>query len=138
MRECVLLKREDTEKILSQVTGPGKQMIFKSADIPVGILRDKEVANNDAEVHMDQGDIWIGLRGEATFTYGGELVDPWFGKNSDGTENKRELRAKSIKNGEVAVVRAGDVFWIPPGQPHQHNGKLADLLIIKHNDAANK
>ncbi|KKU68811.1 MAG: hypothetical protein UX89_C0001G0002 [Parcubacteria group bacterium GW2011_GWA2_47_16] len=99
--------------------------------LPFSILEDTAV-ENDAEVHVKEGDLWFGLEGEAIFVCGGELVEPKCRLNSDGTENHNELYAKEIADGEKFIVKAGDWLWIPAGDPHQHSAiGTARLVIIK-------
>jgi mannose-6-phosphate isomerase-like protein (cupin superfamily) len=100
--------------------------------LPFNLLEDAEVLDNKAEVHMEEGDLWLGLEGETTFIVGGELVEPIFSKRADGSENKNEIRAAQIKGGEKVILRPGDWIWIPPGEPHQHFcEKVSRLAIIK-------
>ena len=129
MAKSKLLTKKDVQKILSQTSVQGKRMIFKSPDLPVGILENKD-AVNDAEVHKKEGDLWHCLEGEVKFVYGGELVDEWAAKDMEGNGNPNELRAKAISNGTEVVLKSGDWLWIPPGEPHQHSG-TGKLVIIK-------
>jgi mannose-6-phosphate isomerase-like protein (cupin superfamily) len=109
---------------------PLKSLAIKHG-LPLQVLEDKEVTN-DAEVHMNSGDLWHCLQGEVHFICGGELVAPWTKKNVDGSEDKTELKAKEIKNGTKILLKAGDWLWIPPGEPHKHICEdLARLAIIK-------
>ena len=41
------------------------------------------------------------------------MVDPWFGKNPDGGENRDEIKAKEIKGGDTVVLRPGACFFTP-------------------------
>lgn len=130
-KKFCLFKKEEVDKILASGPEVGKRMLFKSNNLPVGILEDKEVIN-DAEVHMTEGDLWQCLEGEVTFICGGELVGPWFGKDKDGHENKNELKAKEIKGGTEIILKPGDWLWIPAGEPHQHKTpRTARLAIVK-------
>jgi len=77
-------------------------------------------------------DLWYCIRGEVTFIFGGELVNPEAKKNADGKTDKRELSADTIKGGEETILRPGDWLYIPAGQPHQHRASgTAYLMIIK-------
>lgn len=99
--------------------------------LPLQVLEDKEITN-DAEIHMNAGDLWHCLQGEVHFICGGELVNSWAKKLPDGTEDTTELKAKAIKNGTKLLLKAGDWLWIPPGEAHQHIcEKLARLAVIK-------
>lgn len=138
MDKCVLVRKEEINKTLATPPTPGKKLLeplksFSTASkLPFNILEDKEVLNNEAEVHKHEGDLWLCLEGEVKFMYGGEMVEPWVKKNADGSENQNEIKAKEIKNGTEAVLKPGDWLWIPPGEPHQHNcAGVARLAIIK-------
>jgi mannose-6-phosphate isomerase-like protein (cupin superfamily) len=138
MDKCVLVRKEEIDKTLATEPTAGKKLLeplksFAAANkLPLNILEDKEVLNNEAEIHKHEGDLWLCLEGEVKFIYGGELVEPWVKKNPDGTENPNEIKAKQIKNGTEAVLKPGDWLWIPAGQPHQHIcPKTSRLYIIK-------
>ena len=76
-----LLKKEDVDVIRAATPIGGKNLLepLKSMAIkhslPFKILEDHQVIN-DAEVHMNQGDLWYCLEGEVKFVYGGALVEP--------------------------------------------------------------
>lgn len=135
--KSVLVRKGDIEKTLANEPTQGKRLLepLKSFaaehKLPMNILEDKEISN-DAEVHLHEGDLWHCLEGEVIFIYGGEMIDPWFGKKADGSENKNEIKAKEIKNGTTSVLKPGDWLWIPAGEPHQHVCKgTARLIIVK-------
>ena len=91
-------------------------------------MEDHEVSEAEAEVHKHEADLWIGLEGKAEFIYGGELVEPWI---REGTHSN-ELGGEDIKGGTKVVLKAGDILYIPAGQPHMHtSSKTARMLIIK-------
>lgn len=138
MDKCVLIRKEDIAKTLATAPVQGKKLLepLKSlaaaSKMPLNILEDSEVLNNGAEVHTHEADLWLCLEGEAKFIYDGELVEPWFKKNVDGSEDKREVRAKEIRGGTESVLKPGDWLWIPAGQPHQHQcAGTVRLAIIK-------
>lgn len=100
-------------------------------DVPLNILEDTDVSN-EAEVHLEEGDLWHCLEGEATFIYGGSLINGLPKKKSDGTLDYNELRSAEIINGIETVLKIGDWLWIPAGEPHLHKSKgTSRLLIIK-------
>lgn len=100
--------------------------------LPFNILEDHEIGNNEAEIHMHEGDLWHCLEGEVKFIYGGDMIDPWVKVNPDGTKNENEIKAKEIKGGTEVTMRPGDWLWIPAGEAHQHNcAGTARLVIIK-------
>lgn len=132
-----LLKKEDIEAICAHAPMGGKHLLepLKSrADayrLPFKILEDHQV-NNEAEVHVDQGDLWYCLEGNPTFIYGGILVDPQIKIRKNGTKDINELFAKKISGGITVTLKPGDWLWIPAGQPHQHLcSETARLMIIK-------
>jgi len=137
MSKSVLVRKEEIDKTLAQEPTAGKNLLepFKSLaiekNLPFKILEDKEVAN-EAEVHKNSGDLWFCLQGEVTFIYGGELVDPAFKKNPDGSLNENELKAKEIRGGTEVALKPGDWLWIPAGEPHQHKcSKVVRLAVVK-------
>lgn len=136
-RETQVVRKADIDRTLASVPKQGKNLLepLKSLAIakglPFKILEDHETSN-DAEVHKAYDDLWECLEGEATFIYGGELLDPWVKKNKDGTVNEREILAKQITGGTEVVLRPGDWLWIPAGTPHQHMCKhTVRLMMIK-------
>ena len=138
MNKSVFIPKKEIDKALAGAATVGKKLLepFKSfaaaSGLPFNILEDKEVLNNEAEVHKHEGDLWLCLEGEASFTYDGELVEPWAKKNADGTLDEREWKAKEIRGGMKVILKPGDWLWIPAGQPHQHNcAGVARLAIIK-------
>ncbi|MEK9186124.1 MAG: hypothetical protein AAB885_00905 [Patescibacteria group bacterium] len=137
-QKCVLVRKEEIDKTLAFVPTQGKKLLepLKSLaaanKLPFNVLEDHEVLSNEAEIHQHEGDLWLCLEGEVKFIYGGELVEPWFKKLPDGTEDKREVKAKEIKGGTESILKPGDWLWIPAGQSHQHLcEKTARLVIIK-------
>lgn len=135
--KTIYVPKEDIGATLDKPPVKGKNLLepFRTFalenKLPFSILEDTAVSN-DAEVHAREGDLWFGLEGEATFLCGGELVEPKYRLNADGTENKDEAYSPKIKDGVEFIVRAGDWLWIPAGEPHQHSAKqTARLVIIK-------
>ena len=135
--KCVYVSAGEIKETLGSEPTQGKRLLeplksfAKERGLPFNILEDKEVTN-EAEIHMHEGDLWHCLGGEVVFIYGGEMVEPWFKKNADGSEDKREVKANEIKGGERTVLKSGDWLWIPAGEPHQHMCKgVARLAIIK-------
>ncbi len=135
--KCVFVPSNDVQATLAVPATAGKKLLqpfraFALANnLPFNILEDVNVVN-EAEVHIHEGDLWLCLEGEVAFVYGGEMVNPWFKKLADGTEDRREVKAKEIKGGTTSILKPGDWLWIPAGQPHQHNCTgTARLMIIK-------
>jgi mannose-6-phosphate isomerase-like protein (cupin superfamily) len=136
--KCVLIKKAEIDKALTTPATKGKKSLepFKSFaeanNLPMNIVEDMEVSDNNAEVHKGEGDLWLCLEGKVKFIYGGELVDPWPRKKSDGSFDESEMRAKEIKNGTETMLEPGDWLWIPAGEPHQHVCEgVGRLMIIK-------
>ena len=65
----------------------------------------------EAEVHIDETDIFYVLDGNATFVTGGELIEP-------RAVSPGELRGRAIRGGERMTLARGDVIVIPRGVPH--------------------
>ncbi len=137
MVKAALVRKEKILETLSAQAIVGKRLLeplksFAALNkLPLNILEDKKI-RNDAEAHKFEGDLWYCLEGEIIFIHGGELIDPVFGKNADGSINENELTAKEIRGGDEIVIKQGDWFWIPPGVPHQHSASgIARLIIIK-------
>ncbi len=136
MDKCILIRKEKIDETLASVPTQGKRSLepLKSlsaaAKIPFNIMEDSEVLNNFAETHQHENDLWLCLEGEASFTYGGEMVNPSYNRNADGIEDRRESKAKEIRGGETAVLKPGDWLWIPAGQPHQHQCATTTRLVI--------
>ena len=135
--KAVLISENIIKQTLSSVPVQGKRLLEPlrtlslKEKIPLNILEDKDIVN-EAEVHTHEADLWLCLEGEVTFTCGGEMLKPWFKKNTDGTEDQREIKAKKISGGTQFVLKAGDWLWIPAGVSHQHQtSSLARLVIIK-------
>jgi mannose-6-phosphate isomerase-like protein (cupin superfamily) len=106
--------------------------LAKAGGVPLNILEDHQITDNEAEIHTEEADLWLCLEGEITFICGGEMDSPWFKKLADGSEDKTQVKAKSISQGTEVLVKAGDWLWIPAGVPHQHNTpNTARLAIIK-------
>lgn len=68
-------------------------------------------APGEAEVHLNETDIFYVLGGSAKFVTGGRLVEP-------RSLNVNELRAPAIDGGDSQTLVAGDVIVIPKGVPH--------------------
>ena len=85
-------------------------VISKGAQYQViNTIRD---SSGQAEVHADWNDHIFVQEGEASLATGGiavEAVDTAPG----------EKRGTAIRGGAVAVMKAGDYFFVPAGTPHQ-------------------
>jgi uncharacterized protein GlcG (DUF336 family)/quercetin dioxygenase-like cupin family protein len=64
-----------------------------------------------AEVHAHETDVIYVLEGTATFVTGGEMVDP-------KVVSPGEIRAPSVKGGDIHHLGKGDVVVVPEGTPH--------------------
>lgn len=68
-------------------------------------------AAGEAEVHLNETDIFYVLGGSAKFVTGGKLVEP-------RSLSANELRGRAIDGGDSQTLAAGDVIVIPKGVPH--------------------
>ena len=75
----------------------------------INTIRD---SSGQAEIHADWNDHIFVQEGAASLATGGTAVDA---KNTAPGEQ----RGTAIKGGEVAVMKAGDYFFVPAGTPHQ-------------------
>lgn len=137
-KKAVYVPKDQVTETLTIPPTPGKKLLepFKtfsqSQALPFNILEDHQLLENDAEIHMHEADLWLCLEGEVTFTCDGEMENPWYKKLPDGTEDRREIKAKSIRHGSTYVLKPGDWLWIPAGVPHQHTCPgTTRLMIIK-------
>lgn len=133
----VFIPKSEIDQTLATPSTQGKRLLepfkaFAAANkLPFNILEDNAVSN-EAEVHHHEADLWLCLEGSVRFVTGGEMVDPWFKKLADGTEDQREVKAKEIRGGTESVLNPGDWLWIPAGQPHLHVCEgVARLVIVK-------
>jgi uncharacterized protein GlcG (DUF336 family) len=65
----------------------------------------------EAEVHLDDTDIFYVIQGSAQLVTGGEVVAPHH-------VTPREVRGSAITGGEQLTLATGDVVTIPRGVPH--------------------
>lgn len=137
IQPCAVVRKSDIDATLASAPAQGKRLLeplktmAAELKLPLNILEDHKVSN-EAEVHRHEGDLWHCLEGEVTFVYGGEMVNPWAKKLSDGGVDDREIKSNDIRGGTEAVLHPGDWLWIPAGQPHLHRtDKTARLAIIK-------
>lgn len=65
----------------------------------------------EAEVHLNETDIFYVLEGSATFVTGGNVIEA-------RTVSPTEIRGKRIEGGEERHLAKGDVITIPRGIPH--------------------
>jgi mannose-6-phosphate isomerase-like protein (cupin superfamily) len=76
-----------------------------------------------AEFHSDAADVFFVLSGEATLISGGSIVNP---------TGSGEIRGDSITGGTSAVMRKGDIVYVPSATPHQVTiqSKVAFLYVV--------
>ncbi len=137
IKECIFVPSSIVEETLSQESVDGKRALEPlkalavEKGLPVSILEDKNVVN-DTEVHRHEDDLWICITGEVNFTVGGAMENPEARFLKDGGVNDKELWAKNIIGGTTYALKAGDILYIPAGQPHSHETKNeARLYIVK-------
>ena len=138
--KSIHIKKNDLDKTLAEPKTAGKKLLeplksmSKAAGFAFNILEDDEKLS-DAEIHNREADFWCCLEGRATFLLGGELVNQQYRKNADGSDNKDEVYAATMKEEQQVVLEEGDWLLIPKGEAHQHQGSSKDgfarLLIIK-------
>lgn len=138
MVKAVYISKDKVGESLAVTPTKGKHNIepfktfAKEHGLPFSLLEDVEVNDNEAEVHMHEGDLWLSLQGECTFVCDGELVEKHVKVNKDGSENSNEWRGSAIAGGATYTLRPGDWLWIPAGVPHQHSAVgTARLAVIK-------
>ena len=136
--KCVVIREKQLQEVLALPPVQGKRSLeplrsFAVAHgIPLHIVEDHEVITNRAEVHVHESDFWICLEGMVQFICGGELVDPMPYRPEKGGIDYREWSSLDIIGGEQFTLQAGDMLWIPAGQPHQHNCiGTSRLLLVK-------
>ena len=89
-----------------------------------------------AEFHETESDYQISFRGTATHIIGGKLVDPWRLVDAEQRPRK-QLRARSIQEGQSSPLKPGDIIHVPPATPHQliiEPGKPYMYILIKLNE----
>jgi mannose-6-phosphate isomerase-like protein (cupin superfamily) len=138
MTSFIHIPKGKIDETLATVPTQGKRELeplkafTKAGGVPLNILEDHEITNNEAEVHTLEADLWLCLEGEITFVCGGEMDSPWNKKLADGSEDPTQVKAKTISNGTNVTMKPGDWLFIPAGTPHQHNTSgTARLVIIK-------
>ena len=105
---------------------------LKTGADPSGILEEKlndsiQVAvrtkSGRAEFHLNVADVFFVLSGEATLISGGSIVNP---------QGSGEIRGDSITGGTPAVMRKGEIVYVPPATPHQVKIKsgVAFLYVV--------
>jgi mannose-6-phosphate isomerase-like protein (cupin superfamily) len=83
--------------------------------------------SGQAELHEKFADFYVVVAGEATLVSGGEMVN---GK----TTGAGEVRGDSIKGGQEAKLKKGDIIHIPANIPHQlvlAKGDTFQYFIVK-------
>lgn len=88
------------------------------------VLRGK---TSDPEFHETESDIQIGIKGNATFVVGGELVDP-------RKLPRKQQQGSAIKGGAKFPIGPGDVLHVPVAVPHVaiiEPGKPFLYILIK-------
>lgn len=104
----------DISRDLMQAKKPGDfyaQALISKGDHHqvINTIRD---SSGQAEVHADWNDHIFVQDGEASLATGGTAVDA-----KDTAPG--EKRGTAVKGGTVAVIKAGDYFFVPAGTPHQ-------------------
>src|SRR3989338_6296510 len=98
LAQCAIIRKAEIDEPLSTEPSAGKRLLepLKSLalehGLPINILEDHQISN-EAEVHRQEGDLWYCLEGEATFVYGGRMVNPEARTRPDGSVNDNEIKA---------------------------------------------
>lgn len=141
--KSIFIPKAVTDRVLGKPPLQGKHFIssfgklFEASGVPQGaqgaieILENHEVERfgNQTEVHRTAADLWVGISGSITFVVGGEVVEPRERVGADGSVNPNEIRGKAITNGAEYAVGPGDIFYIPPGEPHTHYGSGRAFIV---------
>ena len=91
-----------------------KAMVFETIGNHDGhsmylVLRGK---TGTAEFHITESDYYFGVRGNATFVIGGEVVNP-------EERPRKQIVGTSIKGGTTRALKPGDIIHVPPSTAHQ-------------------
>ena len=111
--------------------------IAKNNNLPFNILEDHQLTANDAEVHQHEADLWLCLEGEVVFVCDGEMVEPWYKKLADNSEDRREVKAKFIRGGTTYVLKPGrcpastHLCRHGPTRDHQNSSRQATPILTK-------
>jgi mannose-6-phosphate isomerase-like protein (cupin superfamily) len=90
-----------------------KQIVYQTLGTYKGhsvylVLRGRTAA---AEFHETESDIYIGVRGTATFVIGGELLNPKI-------LPRKQRQGSGIQGGAKFPVAPGDIVHVPVAVPH--------------------
>ena len=104
---------EKAQQLLAKANAGTGSASVKVAEYPnhytMVALREK---NGGAEIHEQFADIFLVLKGEATLTTGGIVINP-------ETTKPGETVGASLTGGTVTGLKEGDFIHIPAGVPHQ-------------------
>ena len=135
---CVVVSAENIAELLAQFPQQGKRELeplktfSKMTGMPLNVLEDTNIENNEIEVHTQMADLWYCLEGEEIFSLGGTLTDARHKLNKDGSVNEQEIRGTAATGASEIVLKKGDWLWIPSGVPHTHAASgTARIAIIK-------
>jgi len=112
----VLLQGENLAHQLAQLAAPALRTgssggsLVKSGNLELRLS--VRTTNGGAEVHAHFDDLMIVQQGSATLITGGTVVD-------SQTSGSGETHGTRLEGGQAQQVKAGDVFIIPAGVPHQ-------------------
>src|SRR3989338_7740275 len=115
-QKAFYLPETQVKKTLAASPTIGKKLleplkeIAKNNNLPFNILEDHQLTANDAEVHQREADLWLCLEGKVDFVCDGEMVEPWYKKLADGSEDRHEVKAKYIRGGTTYVLKPG-AWW---------------------------
>lgn len=139
----MIIKDAEIQKRIAQIEADVKAGKMYSGEPLVlqgpfrATLEWRNIAQNGINVHADDAELFVILKGSGEMTLGGHLVDPkpansfpWEGATTS---------SRSAEGAQVYKVAKGDIILIPPGTPHtvtKVNGELALWSMHMPLDAA--
>lgn len=138
MKKVIHISKEQINETLNTTPTSGKKSLepfrtfSKANGLPIKIIENHQSKSTEAEIHQNEADLWCCLEGEVKFICGEELIEPWYVKKPDGTNDQDEVRGKSIRDGIEYTLKAGEWLWVPAGIPHSDSCiGTARLILIK-------
>jgi mannose-6-phosphate isomerase-like protein (cupin superfamily) len=106
----------------------GLQRIFTSGQYNVGVERRLQAPPAPAQnafIHRYKDELFYVLDGSATFTTGGQLLEP------ASVENDTSLSAKTITGGTAQRMSKGDILIVPAGLPHWFSEIQGSITLMQ-------
>jgi mannose-6-phosphate isomerase-like protein (cupin superfamily) len=129
MTKVTHVKGADIPALVAKMTkdGNGRQALFKTAKYDLGVERRLQGPPAPAQpplIHKDKHEVFYVLDGSATFTTGGQLVEP------TSTDNLT-FRGKTITGGTAQRMSKGDTMVIPAGLPHWFSEVQGSITLMQ-------